>query len=379
MPLRDILKKKDKIAEQDASLSQPKQDSVPEFTFMRTDTNTQEIIEPPTYEGDPQPEIKSSEPTTSPPKRSKFKPFRTASQTSTRSIRSKKEGSPPEKDGEKKRLSERLHFPKSRASSTSSNVPPDLPNAPDTYSHPVEARTEAEEAQWEARATILAHGTSQPCTPTNPDCPPFPIPQPLQPLDPSLPTNTTKRPPGRPRALSDVETDMTIQDAIRLHESGSLAEATTLFARLASQGNVLSQVLYGLALRHGWGCTPDPQNAVTYLRAAASNSAAIEQEALKSGMRKGGAAKGELVLAIFELANCFRHGWGVEVDKVAARQYYETAANLGDTDAMEAAAWCYLEGFGGKKDKVSSEIFFIVTKDHPHDWLGPWGARVRTL
>jgi TPR repeat protein len=35
-------------------------------------------------------------------------------------------------------------------------------------------------------------------------------------------------------------------------------------------------------------------------------------------MRKGGAAKGELVLAIFELANCFRHGWGVPVDKVAA-------------------------------------------------------------
>lgn len=68
-------------------------------------------------------------------------------------------------------------------------------------------------------------------------------------------------------------------------------------------------------------------------------------------MKKGGAAKGELVLAIFELANCFRHGWGVKIDKYAAKQvrrheslgleklrgltdlgqYYETAANLGDT------------------------------------------------
>jgi hypothetical protein len=37
-------------------------------------------------------------------------------------------------------------------------------------------------------------------------------------------------------------------------------------------------------------------------------------------MKKGGAAKGELVLAIFELANCFRHGWGVQVDKFAAKQ-----------------------------------------------------------
>ena len=60
--------------------------------------------------------------------------------------------------------------------------------------------------------------------------------------------------------------------------------------------------------RHGWGIVPNPQEAVTYLSAAASNAASIEELALKAGMKKGGAAKGELVLAIFELANCFRHG-----------------------------------------------------------------------
>jgi TPR repeat protein len=71
-------------------------------------------------------------------------------------------------------------------------------------------------------------------------------------------------------------------------------------------------------------------------------------------MKKGGAAKGELTLAIFELANCFRYGWGVKKDPVAAKQYYETAANMGDTDAMNEVAWCYVEGFGCKKDKVCS-------------------------
>lgn len=91
---------------------------------------------------------------------------------------------------------------------------------------------------------------------------------------------------------------------------------------------------------------------MTYLSAAASNSASIESQALQAGMKKGGAAKGELVLAIFELGNCFRNGWGVKKDPAAARQYFETAANLGDTDAMNEVAWCYLEGFGGKKDKV---------------------------
>jgi len=68
---------------------------------------------------------------------------------------------------------------------------------------------------------------------------------------------------------------------------------------------------------------------VTYLSAAAANAASIEDLALKAGMKKGGAAKGELVLAIFELANCFRHGWGVPVDKFAAKQVRPSKALVG--------------------------------------------------
>jgi TPR repeat protein len=71
--------------------------------------------------------------------------------------------------------------------------------------------------------------------------------------------------------------------------------------------------------RHGWGCKPDAEAAVSYLSAAASNAADIEQLALQAGLKKGGAAKGELVLAIFELANCFRHGWGIPKDPIAAK------------------------------------------------------------
>ena len=111
---------------------------------------------------------------------------------------------------------------------------------------------------------------------------------------------------------------------------------------------------------HGWGCPPDLPKAVTYLSAAATNSASIETQALEAGLKKGGAAKGELVLAIYELANCFRNGWGIEKDPVAARLYYETAANLGDTDAMNECAWCYLEGFGGKKDKVLISYLWVL-------------------
>lgn len=57
-----------------------------------------------------------------------------------------------------------------------------------------------------------------------------------------------------------------------------------------------------------------------YLSAAAKNAADVESLALQAGLKKGGAAKGELVLAIFELANCFRQGWGIDKDPIAAKQ-----------------------------------------------------------
>jgi hypothetical protein len=95
---------------------------------------------------------------------------------------------------------------------------------------------------------------------------------------------------------------------------------------------------------------------VHFLSMAAANSAEVERLALGAGMKKGGAAKGELVLAMYELANCFRNGWGIKKDAAAAKHYYETAANLGDTDAMNEVAWCYIEGFGTKKDKVRRDV-----------------------
>lgn len=88
--------------------------------------------------------------------------------------------------------------------------------------------------------------------------------------------------------------------------------------------------------RHGWGCQPDQAGAVRHLTAAASNAASVEQLALQAGLKKGGAAKGELVLAIFELANCFRHGWGIDKDPIAAKQvsYRPLRARGGDCANM---------------------------------------------
>lgn len=327
MPLKDLLKKRDKIKENVEKEDVPALAPPPaEFTFMRSDTNTQELIQPPSFA-----EEDAASPHLSQDHRSSklVARFRSSSNASVASKASSK--------GEK-RLSQRLHLrSSSRASSFSSNIPEDLPSI-----EVGEGGQEEKEAKWEERATILAK--------ENPN------------INHSTAITVEKGrlgssgDGGRPqtkRSISDAKGDETIQEAIKLHEAGDLERSTAMFGRLA-EDNAMAQILYGLALRHGWGIPPNPSLAITYLSQAASNSAAIESQALQSGMKKGGAAKGELVLAMYELANSFRHGWGVGRDPVAARSYYETAANLGDTDAMNEVARCYEEGFGGKKDKVST-------------------------
>ncbi|KAI9925021.1 hypothetical protein ASPWEDRAFT_176287 [Aspergillus wentii DTO 134E9] len=357
MPLREIIQKRDHISETDSQYAATgvppaSVNTVPEIRFVRSDTYSHEIINPPSYH-DGQVNFQQHNdflnpappsPTSPPSHRKSLNIFRRSSKIPPGAPAALAAPQPKER-----RLSQLLHFDRGssrRSSALSINVPTDLPQIDDGNDNEQER-----EAQWEKRATMLVQS-----------------PQFRSPASPSPSYGSNLSPSGeRSRSRSSSasrfnapEEDVNIQEAIRLHESGSLEQSTEMFGRLADPNganNALSQVLYGLALRHGWGCTKDPEQAITYLSAAASNSASIESEALRAGIKKGGSAKGELVLAIFELANCFRNGWGVAKDPAAARQYFETAANLGDTDAMNEAAWCYLEGFGGKKNKVGLSFF----------------------
>ncbi|OAA48673.1 Tetratricopeptide-like helical [Metarhizium rileyi] len=264
-----------------------------DFTFIRTDTAGQEILQPPNDGRDqnllsPQPSVRSSR----------------RSHDVFRSDRSRSDSASSQTShGSRQRLSQRLHL--SRQAESSDYVPENLPaiTGPDP----------TDEAQWEARATMLAgqneFARSRPASPV----PSEGMPQ----------TNLEPGSTGRKRSSSSSQAiDDDIQLAISLHEEGKFEQSTKLFGRLADPegaNNPLSQILYGLALRHGWGCQPDPANAVRYLSTAASNSAAVEELALQAGKKKGGAAKGELVMAIFELANCFSSGWGIKADPFAAK------------------------------------------------------------
>jgi len=146
MPLKDLLKKRDKIKEdgKDKQAAAP-EPSPTEFTFMRSDTNTQELIQPPSF-----PEEDKPPPPSHDHHGSKLvSRFRSSSNASTTSKASSK--------GEK-RLSHRLHLRSaSRASSFSSIIPEDLPSIEDGA-----IGNEEKEAKWEERATILA--TENPIT-----------------------------------------------------------------------------------------------------------------------------------------------------------------------------------------------------------------------
>ncbi|KAF4625553.1 hypothetical protein G7Y89_g12611 [Cudoniella acicularis] len=334
MPFKDILRKKDKLAQQHGKAPEAAQEPTlqsPEFTFMRSDTNTQELISPPSFSSAESSQLPPTADGHHESRTSKlFGRNRSSSAVSTQSNISN--SSDKSKSKSPKRLSQRLHFRKS----------------------------DVVQRVFQVTCLRLMWGKMEmvgPATPTGPKT--------------NVAAFQDMNLGGGP--ISTKDTDDNIQEAIRLHEEGKLEASTAMFGRLADpngENNALSQVLYGLALRHGWGCTPNPAEAVKYLSAAASNAALIEDLALKAGMKKGGAAKGELVLAIFELANCFRHGWGVLVDKLAAKQYYETAANLGDTDAMNEVGWCYLEGFGCKKDKWAAAKYYRLAEKNGSKTLG---------
>lgn len=153
---------------------------------------------------------------------------------------------------------------------------------------------------------------------------------------------------------NNAENDAILQNAVHLHQTGDVESATLLLKDLAGKGHISSQIMYALCLRHGWGCTPDPGAAVAYLHTAVKVAIGFERHARDNDTHLPEIASDELKLALFEIANSLRYGWGCPTSAASARAFYRTAAELGDVDAMHELAWCYITGFGGKKDKFEA-------------------------
>lgn len=230
MPLRELLKKKDK-ANDGSDDHTEKALPVPEFKFMRSDTHTQEIL---SFPEDDAHEPAASIDSPGDVQRSRLSQFtgRSRSQsTASNASRSSETSKSKDRSPNTKRLSQRLGLRKQESSTA---VPQDLPEIKDGQ--------EADGDAWEQRATMLARenkkNRSRPGTPVRGDLP-----------DLEALKLGKQREDG---IVASQRVDDTIQEAIRLHEAGQLEEATRMFGRLADlhgENNALSQVLYGLALR----------------------------------------------------------------------------------------------------------------------------------
>jgi len=112
--------------------------------------------------------------------------------------------------------------------------------------------------------------------------------------------------------------DQLLQEGIQHHEANRLREAAIAFERSAKTpgGSGVGMLMWGLTLRHGWGCPKDESLGFSWLRRAAEASVG-DLERARAG-NDVGAVRGELVLAIYEVGQCFFHGWGVKKDQKMA-------------------------------------------------------------
>jgi TPR repeat protein len=175
-----------------------------------------------------------------------------------------------------------------------------------------------------------------------------------------------KTPTPSDRVLSPDDPEDCLQLGIACHESGQLERSAFFFERAATLrgGCGTGMLLWGLTLRHGWGCAVDPTRGFAFLQKAAETVVDDLDGVVASGGTQGfggdkeeqaaKAAKAELVLSIYELGMSFRKGWGVKKDKKMVRSrvgslsgwahatsqalsYFELASTLGDPDAQQGA------------------------------------------
>jgi len=109
-----------------------------------------------------------------------------------------------------------------------------------------------------------------------------------------------------------------LQEGIQHHEANRLREAAIAFEKSATTpgGSGVGMLMWGLTLRHGWGCPKDEALAFSWLRRAAE-VAVGDLERARAGLDIG-AVRGELILAIYEVGQCFFQGWGVKKDQKMA-------------------------------------------------------------
>ncbi|KAK4052410.1 hypothetical protein OIV83_002212 [Microbotryomycetes sp. JL201] len=169
-----------------------------------------------------------------------------------------------------------------------------------------------------------------------------------------------------------------LQLGIEYHEAGELQRAAWCFEQSAKRngGCAGGMLMYGLSLQHGWGCQVNAPLGFRYLQGAAESVVENLDRALADGPQAGftaQTAQNELKLALYEMGQSFRFGYGVAKDKKMAVSYFQLAADLGDMDAQQDLAFCLANGKGCKKNpKLAAKYYRLAVKQGASDFGLSW-------
>ncbi|KAL0578517.1 hypothetical protein V5O48_003460 [Marasmius crinis-equi] len=163
-----------------------------------------------------------------------------------------------------------------------------------------------------------------------------------------------------------------LQLGIQHHEANRLKESAVCFEKSAKEdgGCGAGMLMYGLTLRHGWGTEKNEKVGFKWLRKAAESAVVDLESARNGGGIDKGAVRAELILAIYEVGQCFFHGWGVPKDQKMAVSYYRVAARLGDADAQNDLGFCLANGKGCKKDRKEAAKWYRAAVEQGQSDVG---------
>ncbi|KAL7341809.1 hypothetical protein BJY59DRAFT_647945 [Rhodotorula toruloides] len=175
-----------------------------------------------------------------------------------------------------------------------------------------------------------------------------------------------KSPPILPSLRCLLTERVVAELGIDLHEQGELERAAWSFEQSAKKdgGCGAGMLMYGLTLRHGWGCQVNAPLGFRYIQSAAESvvhdldRVVFGGRSLSEAEANTKAARNELVLALYEMGQSYRFGLGVEKNKKMAVSYFKLAADLGDIDAQQDVAFCFSNGKGCEKDKKLAAHYY---------------------
>ncbi|KAJ9118631.1 hypothetical protein QFC22_003851 [Naganishia vaughanmartiniae] len=144
-----------------------------------------------------------------------------------------------------------------------------------------------------------------------------------------------------------------------------LGESAYYFRKAAEGGSSGGCVMYGLALRHGWGVAQDEKAAFNWFgKACETTMLADDRQGASNGdllaKKEKSKLTPELIMALYEVGNCFFHGWGLpHPDYPMAVSYFQLAAESGDKDAQEQLGLILSQGKPGvKKDMYTAAKWY---------------------